>query len=99
MLLHQNLKIFLSSEDCLISINYKRIYHLAFALGDVFATKPGGEFQSNRDHDATVGGNYLFYKIKGTKYKVKPYDIPQRAFNPHKISLGSRGSTCITFHK
>ena len=46
-----------------------------------------------------VGGNYLFYKIKGTKYKVKPYDIPQRAFNPHKISLGSRGSTCITFHK
>ena len=48
MLLHQNLKIFLSSKDCSISINSKRIYHLAFALGDVFATKPGDEFQSNR---------------------------------------------------
>ena len=24
------------------------LYHLAFALGDVFATKPGDEFQSNR---------------------------------------------------
>ena len=33
---------------CSISINSKKIYHLAFALGDVFATKPGDEFQSNR---------------------------------------------------
>ena len=48
MLLHQNLEIFSVSKDCSISINSKRIYHLAFALGDVFATKPGDEFQSNR---------------------------------------------------
>ena len=48
MFLHQNLKIFSASKDCSISINSKRIYHLAFALGDVFATKPGDEFQSNR---------------------------------------------------
>ena len=48
MLLHQNLKIFSACKDCSISINSKRIYHLAFALGDVFATKPGDEFQSNR---------------------------------------------------
>ena len=41
MLLHQNLEIFSVSKDCSISINSKRIYHLAFASGDIFATKPG----------------------------------------------------------
>ena len=48
MFIHQNFKIFLANKDCSISINSKRIYHLAFALGDVFATKPGDEFHSNR---------------------------------------------------
>ena len=48
LLLHQNLKIFSASKDCSISINSKRIYHLALALGDVFATKSGDKFQSNR---------------------------------------------------
>ena len=47
MLLHQNLKIFSASKDCSISINSKRIYHLALALGGVFATKPCDKFQNN----------------------------------------------------
>ena len=54
LLLHQNLKIFLANKDLSISINSKKIYHLALACGDVFATidinlfNPGDEVQSNR---------------------------------------------------
>ena len=53
MLLHQNLKIFSASKDCLISIDSKK-YHLALACEEVFATinidpfNPGDEVQSNR---------------------------------------------------
>ena len=35
-------------SDCSISINSKKIYDLALALGDVFATKPSDELQNNR---------------------------------------------------
>ena len=60
----------------------KRIYHLAFALGDVFATKPGDEFQSNRlvlagDEEILDTDKKRFVEIhqkawKKCKWKHKP---------------------------
>ena len=47
LLLHKNLDIF--SQERLFNFHKLwKIYHLAIALGNVFATKPGDEFQSNR---------------------------------------------------